>query len=90
LKKIYLSPPHFSKNEKKYILEAIKSNWIAPVGPFLDKFEKKISRYLGIKNVLCVSSGTAAIHLALRVLGVKNNDILFYVKILLLLDLYIQ
>lgn len=75
MKKIYLSPPHFSKNEKKYILEAIKSNWIAPVGPFLDKFEKKISRYLGIKNVLCVSSGTAAIHLALRVLGVKNNDI---------------
>jgi dTDP-4-amino-4,6-dideoxygalactose transaminase len=75
LRKIYLSPPHLSKYEKKYVLEAIKSNWIAPVGPFLDKFEKKISKYLGIKNVLCVSSGTAAIHLALKVLGIKNNDV---------------
>lgn len=75
MRKIYLSPPHLSKYEKKYVLEAIKSNWIAPVGPFLDKFEKKISKYLGIKNVLCVSSGTAAIHLALKVLGIKNNDV---------------
>tara|TARA_B110000977_G_C11086478_1_gene494893 strand:- start:1680 stop:2819 length:1140 start_codon:yes stop_codon:yes gene_type:complete len=75
LKKIYLSPPHLSKNEKKYILEAIKSNWIAPTGPFLNKFEKKITRYIGVKNALCVNSGTAAIHLALKVLGVKNNDI---------------
>lgn len=75
MKKIYLSPPHLSKNEKKYILEAIKSNWIAPTGPFLNKFEKKITRYIGVKNALCVNSGTAAIHLALKVLGVKNNDI---------------
>ena len=75
MRKIYLSPPHLSKFEKKYVLEAIKSNWIAPVGPFLDKFEKRISKYLGIKNVLCVSSGTAAIHLALKVLGIKNNDV---------------
>ena len=75
MKKIYLSPPHLSKHEKKYILEAIKSNWIAPVGPFLKKFEKKISRYIGVENALCVISGTAAIHLALKVLGVKKNDI---------------
>jgi dTDP-4-amino-4,6-dideoxygalactose transaminase len=75
LKKIYLSPPHLSQNEKKYILEAINSNWIAPVGPFLNKFEKKITRYLNVKHALCVNSGTAAIHLALRVLGIKKNDI---------------
>lgn len=76
MKKIYLSPPHLSKHEKKYILEAIKSNWIAPVGPFIDKFEKKISSYIGVENALCVTSGTAAIHLALKVLGVKKNDII--------------
>ena len=75
MKKIYLSPPHLSKNEIKYILKAIKSNWIAPTGPFLDKFESKISKYIGVKNTLCVTSGTAAIHLALKVLGVKKNDI---------------
>ena len=75
MKKIYLSPPHLSQNEKKYILEAINSNWIAPVGPFLNKFEKKITRYLNVKHALCVNSGTAAIHLALRVLGIKKNDI---------------
>ncbi len=75
MKKIYLSPPHLSKYEKKYILEAIKSNWIAPVGPFLKKFEKKITSYTGVKNALCVTSGTAAIHLALKVLGVKKNDV---------------
>ena len=75
MKKIYLSPPHLSKNENKYILEAIKSNWIAPTGPFLDRFERKISKYIGVKNTLCVTSGTAAIHLALKVLGVKKNDI---------------
>ena len=75
MKKIYLSPPHLSKNEKKYILEAIKSNWIAPTGPFLNKFEKKITKYIGVKNSLCVNSGTAAIHLALKVLGVEKNDI---------------
>ena len=75
MKKIYLSPPHLSKNENKYILEAIKSNWIAPIGPFLDRFERKISKYIGVKNTLCVTSGTAAIHLALKVLGVNKNDI---------------
>ena len=75
MKRIYLSPPHLSKSEKKYILEAIRSNWIAPIGPFLDRFETKITEYLGVKNALCVSSGTAAIHLGLKVLGVKKNDI---------------
>ena len=75
MKKIYLSPPHLSSYEKKYILEAIKSNWIAPAGPFLEKFEKSIADYVGVKSALCVSSGTAAIHLALKVLGINKNDI---------------
>ena len=73
--KRYLSPLHLSKNENKYILEAIRSNWSAPIGQFLDRFEKKITVYIGVKHALCVSSGTAAIHLGLRVLGVKKNDI---------------
>ena len=75
MKRIYLSPPHLSKSEKKYILEAIRSNWIAPIGPFLDRFETKITEYLGVKNAWCGSSGTAAIHLGLKVLGGKKNDI---------------
>ena len=75
MKKIYLSPPHLSKNENKYILEAIKSNWIAPIGPFLDRFERKISKYIGVKNTLCVTSGTAAIHLALKDMGHNKKEI---------------
>ena len=54
---------------------AIKSNWIAPVGPFLDRFESRLKKYTGVKHALCVNSGTSAIHLALKVLGVKKDDI---------------
>lgn len=65
-------------NELKYVKEAFDSNWIAPVGPHLNKFESKISEYLSSSEVnfsLALSSGTAAIHLALISLGVKKNDI---------------
>ncbi len=62
-------------NEFKYVEEVFKSNYIAPVGEFLTKFENKISDFTGIKHVAAVSSGTAAIHLALRVLGIGKGDI---------------
>ncbi len=75
MKKIYLSPPHLEKYEKEYILDALKSNWIAPLGPYVNKFERRLSQYIGVKHCLCVNSGTSAIHLALKVLGVKKNDI---------------
>jgi dTDP-4-amino-4,6-dideoxygalactose transaminase len=72
--KIWLSSPHMCGEEKKYINEAFESNWIAPLGPNVDKFEKKISEYLSIKSCAALSSGTAAMHLALIVLGVRNGD----------------
>ena len=62
-------------NEFKYVEEVFKSNYIAPVGEFLNRFENKVSNFTGIKHVAAVSSGTAAIHLALRVLGITKGDI---------------
>ena len=73
--KIWLSPPHMSGNEQKYIEEAFHSNWIAPLGPNVDGFEKDIENYLcENKFATVLSSGTAALHLALILLGVKKND----------------
>jgi len=63
-----------SGNEMKYIEEAFRDNWIAPLGPNVDNFEKDIAQYLGVKHVAALSSGTAAIHLALILLGVKPGD----------------
>ncbi|WHY61123.1 aminotransferase class I/II-fold pyridoxal phosphate-dependent enzyme [Cytobacillus firmus] len=75
--KIYLSPPHLSGNETKYIQEAIDTNWIAPLGPNLDAFEKEIAQYTGANEAVAVSSGTAAIHLALSLLDVQKGDTVF-------------
>ena len=72
--KIWLSPPHISDNEKKYVDEAFEQNWIAPVGPHINKFEDELSKVSEGLDVAVLSSGTAAIHLALILLGVKNND----------------
>ena len=73
--KIWLSPPHISGNEKKYVDEAFDQNWIAPAGPHLDQFEDKISRFSNGYEVAVLSSGTAAIHLSLILLGIKKDDI---------------
>ncbi|WLR49135.1 aminotransferase class I/II-fold pyridoxal phosphate-dependent enzyme [Halobacillus litoralis] len=75
--KIYLSPPHMTGNEQKYIKEAFDSNWIAPVGKNIDLFEQDIAHYVGAKGAVAVSSGTAAIHLALSLLGVEKGDTVF-------------
>jgi UDP-N-acetylbacillosamine transaminase len=72
--KLYLSPPHMGNNELKYIKEVFKSNYIAPLGEYVNKFENSIKKYCGTTNALAVSSGTAAIHLALRVLGISKGD----------------
>ena len=72
--KIWLSPPHISDNEKKYVDEAFDQNWIAPVGPHINKFEDELSKVSQGFDVAVLSSGTAAIHLALVLLGVKNDD----------------
>lgn len=61
----------------KYINEAFESNWIAPLGPNVDAFEKEIASYAGVKGAVAVSSGTAAIHLALSLLNVQKGDTVF-------------
>ncbi len=73
--RLFLSPPHMGGNELKYIEEVFKSNYIAPLGEFVDKFEESVKNYTGAKYALATSSGTAAIHLALRVLGIGKGDI---------------
>lgn len=73
-KRIWLSSPHMGGSEINYINEAFSENWIAPLGPNVDNFEKDLSSYLGIKHVAALSSGTAAIHLALIILGVAPGD----------------
>lgn len=72
--RIWLSPPHMGGSELKYINEAFTSNWIAPVGPHLNDFEKALSDYLGGVHSVALSSGTAAIHLALILAGVQQGD----------------
>jgi len=74
LKKILLSPPHMGGNEKKYVDDAFLSNWIAPIGPNVDAFEQDIAEFTGCGYVAALSSGTAAIHLSLVMLGIKPGD----------------
>lgn len=72
--RIYLSPPHIGSLEREYVAEAFASNWIAPVGPQLEAFEQEFCEAIGAAHAAAVSSGTAALHLALRVLGVGPGD----------------
>ena len=74
MSRIYLSPPHLSGLEKDFLLEALDSNWIAPLGPQVDSFEEEIVEYLDVKAAVALSSGTAALHLALRISGVQSGD----------------
>jgi dTDP-4-amino-4,6-dideoxygalactose transaminase len=72
--KIWLSSPHMSGEELKYVHEAFDTNWVAPVGPHIAKFEEQLADYVGVGHCAVLSSGTAAIHLALIILGVQRND----------------
>ncbi len=73
--KIWLSSPHMGGTEQKYVQEAFETNWIAPLGPNVDGFENDIGNYLGKGfHVAALSSGTAAIHLALIILGIEAGD----------------
>ena len=73
-KRIYLSCPHMGGEEIKYVKEAFDQNWIAPVGPNIGRFEQELASYLGVKHVAALSSGSAAIHLALILLGIQRGD----------------
>lgn len=73
--RFFLSPPHMGGNELKYIEEVFKSNYIAPLGEFVNRFEESVKDYAQCENALALNSATAALHLALRVAGVKQDDI---------------
>ena len=75
MNRIFLSPPHMSGRELEYIQEVFESNYIAPVGSFLNRFEQSVKDYTGIQNAVALSSATAGLHLALRVLDIKEDDI---------------
>lgn len=72
--RIFLSPPALSGREQELVAEAFASNYIAPLGPMVDAFEKELAEYTGFKHCVAVSSGTAALHLILRCIGVGQGD----------------
>ena len=72
--RIYLSPPDVGEIERKLLLEAFDSNWVAPVGPDLDAFEAQVADLVGVRHAVALSSGTAALHLALIAAGVRRGD----------------
>ena len=73
-KKIWLSPPHMGGRERELVKEAFDANWIAPVGPHISNFEQELSKLSQDFNIAALSSGTAAIHLALILAGVQKDD----------------
>lgn len=77
--KIYLSSPHMSDEgyEMQYIKEAFDTNWVAPCGKNINEFENELAKYVGIDHAVALSSGTAAIHLALKAAGVGAQDVVF-------------
>jgi pyridoxal phosphate-dependent aminotransferase EpsN len=72
--RIYLSPPHLGGDELGLVQDAIASNWVAPLGPHVDAFEEEFARAVGASHAVALSSGTAALHLALRLVGVGPGD----------------
>ncbi len=75
--RIYLSPPHTSAAERELLLDAFDSNWIAPLGPHVDAFERELAAAVGARDAAALSSGTAALHLALVLLGIGQGDEVF-------------
>jgi dTDP-4-amino-4,6-dideoxygalactose transaminase len=71
---ILLSTPHLGDEEQKFVKDAFDSNWIAPLGPQVERFERELAEYSGNAHVAALSSGTAALHLGLILLGVKDGD----------------
>ena len=77
--RIYLASPHMSEEgyEQAYVKEAFDTNWVAPLGPNVNQFEHELADYVGVKSASALSSGTAAIHLGLKALGVGEGDTVF-------------
>ncbi len=75
MERLFLSPPHMSGKEQQYIAEVFESNYIAPLGAYVNHFEESIRSYTGASYALALSSATAGLHLALRVLGIGRGDV---------------
>src|SRR3712207_6478053 len=72
--RIHLSPPDVTDLERKLLLDAFDSNWVAPAGPDLDAFGEQVADRVGVRHAVALSSGTAALHLALIAAGVRRGD----------------
>ena len=72
--RIFLSSPHMGGLEREFVKEAFDTNWIAPLGPNVNEFEKELAEYVGVKSAAVLTSGTSAIHLAVKLLGVSKGD----------------
>lgn len=73
-KRLHLSPPDITGVEKAFVMDALESGWVAPLGPHVDAFEQELAEYVGVGHAVALSSGTAALHLALLTLGVGPGD----------------
>jgi dTDP-4-amino-4,6-dideoxygalactose transaminase len=73
--RIYLSPPDVGETERRLLLEAFDSNWIAPLGPHVDEFEREFAAFVGVPHAVALSSGTAALHLALHAMEIGHGDV---------------
>lgn len=72
--RVYLSPPHVGERARAHLLDAFDSNWIAPLGPHVERFQAEFAAYIGVERAVALSSGTAALHLALLVSGIGPGD----------------
>ena len=77
MSRLFLASPHMGGLEEKFIEEAFESNWIAPLGENVNAFEREVADYIGVKSSVAVVSGTSAIHLALKAIGIKEGDVVF-------------
>ena len=75
MSRIYLSPPHLDGRERDLLIEAYESNWITTLGPQVDALEEEFCKKISVKHATALASGTAALHLALLMLGVKRGDV---------------
>jgi len=73
-KRLLLSSPHMGTWEQQFVAEAFATNWIAPVGPHIEAFEREFAQVVGVAHAAALSSGTAALHLALQLVGVGPSD----------------
>lgn len=76
-KRIYLASPHMGGLEEQFVKEAFDTNWVAPLGPNVNNFEHELAEYIGIKSAAALSSGTSAIHLALKCVGIEKGNRVF-------------